>query len=146
MSRNEKGVTLIELMAAITILSLIGGIIWGILFQGNRSSQDSISKNNIQEEANIMIMKLKRIHQTSKEYTINSTSCSVTVNATKQDGSTQNTEFKNAKLCISVDHPGYIQPSLQDLQLNVTIYELKNPKNTITVDTQLYRLKDGVIY
>jgi prepilin-type N-terminal cleavage/methylation domain-containing protein len=146
MIRNQKGVTLIELLAALTILSLIGGIIWGVFFQGNKFSQTSVSKNNIQQEANIIIMNLKKIHQTSKEYTISSNGCAVTVNATKLDSTTQYFEFKNTKLCISLDRTGYIQPGSQDLTLNVTIYELMNPKNTVIVETILYRLKDGVIY
>jgi prepilin-type N-terminal cleavage/methylation domain-containing protein len=147
MIRTQRGITLIELLVTLTILSLFGVIIWSVFFQGYKFSQNSISKNTLQQEANILITSLKKTHQTSKEYVINSSSCQVTVNVTKQDNSTQNYVFKNKDLCISLSQNGLIEPKDKDssLEINIKIYEINNPNNNFEINTILYRLKDGGI-
>jgi prepilin-type N-terminal cleavage/methylation domain-containing protein len=145
MIRNQRGFTLIELMATLTIVSLIGVIIWSIFFQGYKFSQSSESKNTIQQKANLIIMNLKKIHQTSQQYTINSSACGITVNAIKKDNSTQNYEFKDSNLCLTIDNSGTVNPSDNDFPIKLTIYEIKNSNNRFEISTMLYRLKDGGI-
>lgn len=145
LNRNQRGLTLIELLVTISILSFIGVIIWSVFFQGYRFSQKSISKNTIQQEANLLITNLKKLHQTSKGYDISSLNCTVTVNVTKQDETTQTYEFNHPNLCISLDRTGPIDPDEEDVNLTVTIYEKNDINNKVEIDTILYRLKDGDI-
>ncbi|MFZ7945574.1 type II secretion system protein [Neobacillus sp. 19] len=147
MHQNQKGITLIELLVTLAILSLIGIIIWNVFFQGMKFSEKSVTKNTMQQEANLLITNLKKIHQTSKLYEISSSTCKITVSITKQDDTTQTVEFNYPDFCISFDHSidGEVEPDIEDLNLTVTIYEKKDPKNKVEVDTILYRLKDGGI-
>jgi prepilin-type N-terminal cleavage/methylation domain-containing protein len=145
MIRDQRGVTLIELLVTLMILSSIGGIIWSVFFQGSKFTQNSISKNTTQQEANILITTLKRIHQTSKNYTVNSSACKVTVTATKQDNTTKNYEFKATNLCISIDHAGTVIPDNNDISIKLTIYDINNTNNRVEINAILYRLKDGGI-
>ena len=53
--KNQKGVTLIELLATITILSIIGVIIWNVFIQGTKYSNTAVTKNRLIQESNIVI-------------------------------------------------------------------------------------------
>lgn len=126
-----------------TILSIIGVIIWSIFFQGFNFSQKSMSKNTIHQESNLVITNLTRIHQTSNEYEISMSSCKIIVIATKQDTTTKTYEFEHPRLCFSINQVGIFDPSTQDVDIKLTIYERIEPSNVVDVDTILYRLKDG---
>jgi prepilin-type N-terminal cleavage/methylation domain-containing protein len=145
MIRQQRGITLIELLATITILSFVGVIIWSIFFQGYTFSHKSMSKNSIQQEATIILTNLTKIHQTSKQYEISNTACTITVTITKQDSSIQSQEFKHTGLCISSSYTGLVIPEEDDIHLTLTIHEVSDPTNEVNVDSFLYRLKDGGI-
>lgn len=144
MIRNERGLTLVELLATLTIIAFIGIIIWNVFLQGSKYAQNAGSKNSMIQEANFVIANLLKIHQTSDSYTINqNSSCSVTVTYTK--GSVQQTQvFDDQKLCISIslnNLPGTINPNLIDVPLTLTVSDKQNSNNTISVNSTLYRVK-----
>jgi prepilin-type N-terminal cleavage/methylation domain-containing protein len=145
MIRQQRGITLIELLATISILSFVGVIIWSVFFQGYTFSHKSMSKNSIQQEATIILTNLTKIHQTSQQYEISNTSCGITVKITKQDSSIQTQEFNHSGLCISSSYTGVVIPDQDDIHLTLNIYEIEDPTNKVNVDSFLYRLKDGGI-
>jgi prepilin-type N-terminal cleavage/methylation domain-containing protein len=142
---KQEGLSLIELLVTLAILSFIGIIIWSVFIQGYKFSQKSISKNTMQQETNLLITNLKKIHQTSKEYNIITGTCTITVNATKSDDSTQTYVFDHPNLCFSLDRTGLIQPDIEDVKLTITISEKNDSENKLEIETILYRLKDGGI-
>ena len=97
---NQRGITLIELLATLAILSIVSILIWSIFFQGTNYSNKAMTKNQMQQEANIIITNLTKIHQTSDSYDIDSSkTCSFTVN----DNDKGLTEvFEHSQLSISV--------------------------------------------
>lgn len=142
--RNEGGITLIESLAALTILSFIGIIIWSVFFQGYNYSKNAVSKNKMQQEANIIITTLTRIHQTALSYVISiPESGTVEVVVTEQDNSIRKVSFKDNQLLIQINQTGTIIPKSNDLDLKITITDKNNPKNLVEVETLLYRLKGG---
>jgi prepilin-type N-terminal cleavage/methylation domain-containing protein len=143
--RKQDGLTLIELLITLAILSFTGSIVWSVFFQGINFSQTSISKNTIQQETNLIITNLKKIHQTSKEYTINNGTCTITVNATKADSSTQTYVFDHPSLCFQLDYTGLVQPDNEDVKLTITTSEKNDTNNKLEIKTILFRLKDGGI-
>lgn len=67
---NQKGVTLVELLATLVIFGIFSTIIWAFLFQTMKTNEVEISKNQIQQEANIILNALDEVHRKSSEYTI----------------------------------------------------------------------------
>ena len=138
---NERGLTLIELLATLTILSVVSVVIWNVFFQGINYSNKAVSQNTIQQESNYLTMKLTKIHQTSKGYKLNNSSCKISVEYTTQDGVMSNEEFAHPQLCLSTDFSGEVNPNSEDLPLTITINEKENTDNEFVLETVFYRLK-----
>lgn len=140
--RNQNGVTLIELLLTLTILTIVGAIIWGTLVQGSKYSNNAVTKNQMQQEANIIISRLTKIHQISESYNINSSGCKVTV-VYKEKNNIENTEtFENQRLCISTSTIDNIKPNIRDVPLTIKIKD-NNSNNRVSIETVLSRLKGG---
>ncbi|PLT32387.1 type II secretion system protein J [Bacillus sp. V5-8f] len=59
---DEKGLTLIELLATLTISSLLIGISWGILSASFNQNNKAQSHNLLRQEANIAITQIRQLH------------------------------------------------------------------------------------
>lgn len=66
--KNEKGITLIELLAATAILLFISSLIYGVLISTNKNFNQINDKNNLEEEANLIISTIKNYHQQEDYY------------------------------------------------------------------------------
>ena len=147
MFKNEKGLTLLEVLVTLVIVSFIGIIIWSVFNSGIKYSNNEISKNQMQQEANIILTTLTKIHQKATSYSIVSDgSCSITVNANINNKS-EVYEFENKKLCINITHNNMTEefdPINKNniVTLYITISEINNTENEITIDGVLSRLKD----
>ncbi|MCU9614026.1 prepilin-type N-terminal cleavage/methylation domain-containing protein [Caldibacillus lycopersici] len=141
MKQKEQGFTLLEVLAAIVLLTIVSGIIWSVFFQGFHFSQTSLTKNQMQQEINYIITDLESFHRYSEQsYTINSANCKITVS-----NGTDSKIYEHPQLCIHSDHPGTISvnPDIEDATLTVTVTDKNDTSNTISIDTILYRLKNG---
>ncbi|WP_044338449.1 type II secretion system protein [Rossellomorea aquimaris] len=138
MIHNERGLTLVEVLATLTILSIIGAVIWNVFFQGIHYTKKAVSQNSIQQEANILTMKLTRIHQTSEFYELENPECTIKVKYSEEEE-----EFHHSDLCFSLEKAPEepIKPSKSDYPLLVTITDKHHPNNKFVIDTTLYRLK-----
>lgn len=146
--KNERGITLIEGLATLVILSIIGVLIWNVFFQGYKYSQKAVSKNTMQQEANIIITTLTRIHQTSQEYTITNADGVIVITATNPD---QTIQFKDSRMNYwikenedEVDEQEReiksINPKTRKLELFIIIKDKHDSKNKVEIETLLYRL------
>ncbi|MGF3105019.1 type II secretion system protein [Rossellomorea sp. DUT-2] len=138
MLHNERGLTLVEVLATLTILSIIGAVVWNVFFQGIHYTKKAVSQNSIQQEANIITMRLTRIHQSSESYELENPDCTIKVNYSELEE-----EFHHNDLCFSLENAPEepILPSKIDYPLLITITDKHHPKNKFVIDTTLYRLK-----
>jgi type II secretory pathway pseudopilin PulG len=146
LKRGEQGVTLVETLATLVIMSIIGVSIWSIFFQGYKFSEKSISKNSMVQEANLLITDLTKIHQSSEKYLFENVDCKikVTVNDTLPAK-----VFEHQNMCYSTNISSatvFPKQSGGNLPLTVTIYDKNNPDNKVSVRAKLYRIKGGVNY
>lgn len=146
MIQKQSGMTLIEVLLGVTILSVIGVVIWNALIGGMSYSNKAVSQNAIQQEANTVALALTKIHQNSRSYELKNKDCGISVeNVKKYDGSLPpRTVFDNTKLCISSSKTGTFQPSGTDysLEMTITVYDKEHPQLKLAVETTLYRLEE----
>lgn len=61
--QNQFGLTLIELLAALTIFAIISGVLFGVLNQSFKQSDITRNHIDLRQEANLIISKLRQLHQ-----------------------------------------------------------------------------------
>lgn len=68
MKNDEKGMTLVELLAALVIASFIAGIIYSVIFLAMDYFTLEAAKARLQQEANYIITELQRVHRQCDYY------------------------------------------------------------------------------
>lgn len=63
--KNNKGVTLVELLVTLAISLSVMGLISGVLFQSNRSKEIGDSHINLRQEANIILSMFSSTHSSA---------------------------------------------------------------------------------
>ena len=65
--KNEKGITLIELLAALVLFGIIAVLIWSFFFRAINFNDREVTKNQLQQEANLIVNTIQQLHT---KYTI----------------------------------------------------------------------------
>lgn len=68
MKNNEKGITMIEILAALVLVSLVVAGAWTAMSIGFKHSVVETTKTHIQQDANLIISKLSNAHRKSDKY------------------------------------------------------------------------------
>jgi Tfp pilus assembly protein PilE len=71
--KNEKGITLIELLVTLSILMLISSLIYGVLIGVNKNYKQISEKSILRQEANIILSTLTNYHQKKALHYIDAT-------------------------------------------------------------------------
>ncbi len=69
-NHHQKGITLIELLAVLTILGIIIGVLYSVFINGLNYSTSSKDTVLIQQEANYLLTLLKKQHEKDVPYTV----------------------------------------------------------------------------
>jgi prepilin-type N-terminal cleavage/methylation domain-containing protein len=153
LKNDEGGLTLVEVLATLTILSIVSVIIYSVFFQGLTFSNKAITKNQMHQETNFIINDLKRIHTTARRYDIINTNsdCDITINLkddpTNANLITDKEVFSHPTMCFtlevtnSVSNPVVPNRDDNDVSIKLTTSDKDKPENKITINTFLYRVK-----
>lgn len=68
--RNEKGLTLIELLASLSLLLIVSSLMYGVLIGVNKSNAKTADKNKLEQEANIILLTIKNYQLGDMPYKI----------------------------------------------------------------------------
>ena len=140
-NRSEQGITLIELLMGMSLLIIVGSVVWSVFLQGLRFSNQAISKNNMLQEVNYTVARLVKIHQTADTYEIISEDCKITVLYTVSGYRQANEVFKHPQLCFQTNNNGAIDPNINDNSFRISIYSISEPDKKVELQKTLYRLK-----
>jgi competence protein ComGC len=141
--KNEKGITLVELLAVLSILMIASVIIYNIFFGVQKNYNNLSGKNNLQQEANLIFSTIKNYHLHNDIYKLsydpnNKTYLIGTTTANNQLGNNDLIDLKINGNPL----PSY--PTEQTIHLSITksisvTIQLRNQQNTYTFDTIIKR-------
>lgn len=154
MKWNQKGITLVELVAALALVSIIATIAWTALTIGMKHGAAETSKTVMQQEANVMISSLMAAHRGSEKYSIifeddqlkvdycdKSGICGVREISSKYDF--EGSEVNNTEVIFTSGMPvifADLTPEEKHTKITLKIADLNNPNRTLIIDTTLSRL------
>ncbi|XXM71493.1 PulJ/GspJ family protein [Lysinibacillus sphaericus] len=138
MKHNQRGLTLVEVLASLAVLSVIGLLLWNVLFQGLSYSRKAASQTSLQQEANRISMKLTRIHQTTSSYEVVNNGCNLEVYTSEPEDRQLLTAFSDEQICYNASLD---ESSDHAKELELTIHTKDAPEETFTIHTVLYKLK-----
>ena len=158
MNLNQKGITLVEVLAALLLVSVIAVVAWTTLTIGFKHAAVETEKTEIQQDANLIISTLTGVHRRSASYSlifeanklkINSCTDAVTCRDTVIEESYDFTgTMVNNVLVDSYDGSpdvfSNLEPKKNHTTLKLVLTDLNNPKNTLTVETTLTRILTGM--
>ena len=61
--KNETGITLIEVLATLTITAIIGSVVYAVFFQTLHANEKTKAHNELRQEANIVMTQLRTMHE-----------------------------------------------------------------------------------
>lgn len=150
--RNERGLTLIELLVSLALGSIVLVLIYQFFFQGIHFSKVVNDKTLLQQEANNMVLSLTKIHQTSDSYSINfdqnPNATFITVNG-KQRITFMNENFRynlmkstaNGTNTSYLPNSFTVSPLKEDVNLTIKISSIDKENQSYQTTVTLSRLK-----
>lgn len=60
--KNEIGLTLVELLATLSLFAIISIIIWNFFFQGSNYNLREVTQNQLQQETNLIVNTIQETH------------------------------------------------------------------------------------
>ncbi|WP_106533834.1 PilW family protein [Planomicrobium soli] len=150
MRGDQKGISFVEVLASITLVSIIAMIGWTVLSTGSQHSISETGKTHLQQNANLIMATLSNEHRKSDEYylrfqnnAIELKSCKdsicgnfrpITESKYKYTGTINEVEFavwnENQKL----------EPTKAHVAVLLTVSDSKNPSKLVSVRTKLTRI------
>ncbi|MBR7554439.1 PilW family protein [Allobacillus sp. GCM10007491] len=146
--KNQKGITLVELLAGLVLFFLVSTLIFSIATQAIENYRQTETRSIAQQEANLFINHLISVHRTADFYTLTrNDDSSYLVTRNGEDSFTISTT--PYRIDVSLNHTALqqgesIQINLstqQSVPLQVTVVPLNDQRfKTFSIDTQLYRI------
>lgn len=137
---NQKGVTLVELLATLVIFGIFSTIIWAFLFQTAKTNEVEISKNQLQQEANIIINAFDEVHRKSSIYTIDYNSDEIIIKPTNSSPIV----FSNSQIdynLFPLVSGKSISPNTDQLNITLVLKSKTNENVNTTLKSTFNRLK-----
>lgn len=138
--KDNRGVTLVEILATLSLLSIIGLLVWSVFLQGIKNSNAGSTKITLTQEMNYVQAQLRNIHLTSSYYKISTpTTCSIQVEYGNSTDSSEPTFLllEDSKICYEID-----QAKINDIEIakKTNIDELE--KDDINLDDGSFEIKN----
>lgn len=155
MVSNQRGITLVELLAALTLVSIVATIAWTALSIGMSHTSAETTKTQLQQEANLVITKLTNEHRKNDFYYLRLNVGQLEIETCEESsdapincggfssvmdggylysGTINGVEFQNW------DSSELIDPKKDHVIIKVKIADPAKPARSVTVETALTRI------
>lgn len=132
---NEKGITLVELLAGLALFGIISVLIWNFFFQALNFNEREVTKNQLQQEANLIVNTIQQLHTKSTITSLTNTNDSLTVNYDVN----KHKDF-DKKNIVYILEPSTIVPS-KEFKFKLTLESSTNDSVKFKVETTFSKLK-----
>ncbi|MBX0315084.1 prepilin-type N-terminal cleavage/methylation domain-containing protein [Planococcus glaciei] len=157
MKLNQKGVTLVELLAALVLVSIVATIAWTALSIGFKHTAAETSKTQLQQDANLIVTKLTNEHRRNDHYYLKFVSGHLEINPCNVDDvnptiincegfvrlTDANFEYSgtiNTKPFTDLISPLKIEPKSKHVELELKVADPVKPTRSVEVKTTLTRI------
>ena len=151
MIKNQKGLTVVELLGALALVSLIAIIAWTALSIGLQHTALETGKTKLQQEANNMVATLSAEHRRSEEYYLRFQEGQLQISTCTSAGSCtdfQDVSDKAYAISGSVNKVAFtdldgsepIKPKESHVNLYLKVADPLKPSNSVSVNTTLTRI------
>ena len=151
MKLNQKGVTLVELLAGLLLVGIVVAIAWTALSIGLKHGAVETNKTQLQQDSNLIITKLTNEHRRSDYYYLRFVNSRLEIKTCSEtegcgtflpltdkrydySGSIGGTNFTDWDETIK------IEPEKSHVDIDLTVAEPGNPKNAVEISTSLTRI------
>lgn len=127
MLKNEKGMTLVEVLATLILLTLVTGLIWTAISIASQFNISETTELKLQQEANYIVSQLQQVHRHCHEYKLEITENEVKVKSCLNKDDSENTKYSGIisnKFQYASTSSGTYKPAQEgigDLDLDLTI-------------------------
>ncbi|RNF40927.1 prepilin-type N-terminal cleavage/methylation domain-containing protein [Planococcus salinus] len=155
MKSNQKGITLVELLAVLALVGIITTLAWTALSIGFQHSAIETSQTQLQQEATLLMTTLTNEHRRSDHYylryqdghlelkTCTETACEsferITTNNYSYNGSVNDINFDD------LDPNMKIEPKKAHVEVSLIVADPENLNNEVTVTTTLTRILTSMV-
>ncbi|GKV68796.1 hypothetical protein NCCP2716_12940 [Sporosarcina sp. NCCP-2716] len=137
---NQRGLTLVELLAVLVLISLVTALIWTTISISFKHTEVETTKLQLQQEANLVITKLQAAHRKGECYDISISDNNISVKAC--EGTEVLLRHTSDQFRYGPSLEENIEPKEEDLKLpDFTIESIKDHKK-LKVPTIISRYKN----
>lgn len=149
---NQKGITLVELLATMVLLFIVSTLVLSIATQAIENYRQTETRSFAQQEANLLINQLTSTHRTSSSYEVRRDELfHYTITADNEKTSKINTAPFQLDLTLGAEGITVGESILvnvsehSSIPLQVTVVSQPDQRfRTFEIDTNLYRIKQSV--
>ncbi|MEK3934050.1 hypothetical protein MKY41_01915 [Sporosarcina sp. FSL W7-1349] len=140
MKKNEDGITLVELLASLILVSMVVVLIWTTFFISARHNTSETTKMRLQQEANYILTAIQQQHRQKECYDL---IVAVEELKIKDCDSNEETTLSSGYIYkLYPENPTDIRPKEQDLELTLIIKDGKeNSRLQVEVESTISRYK-----
>jgi Tfp pilus assembly protein PilV len=139
--KDERGLTLIEVLVTLILSMMIFGILFSILTRSVQNFHFIEGHTTIRQEANIVLTELNTVHKKTAAYSLSVDSTTKLLKVTYSDATV--TLIGNSKYIYTINNPPIeITKNHSFLDLNITIAPANDPTNrskSYTINTIINR-------
>lgn len=132
--KNERGITLMELLAALIIFMIFGGIIWGFFFQSLKINETEVTKQQLKQEANLIIASIQEAHIKGQSY-------SIYINDTDTTLTVKDMVFDHPKIRYEIMNNIPSPITNRTLEIKLRLSSTDNPAINYEIQTNFSRIK-----
>lgn len=151
MLNKQEGITLVEVLATLILMTIVTGVIWTTISLAMKINISETTTLRLQQEANFITTRLQQIHRNCDKYEILFTTEAITVSDCDLEKGNPNsyerivsTDFNYSISSPSIDVPYGIISIKESLYLSeLRVSDPKNSKKAFTISTTISRIETG---
>lgn len=141
---NNQGLTLIEVLATLTLLAIVGGLVFGILINSLNIFNLEDNDNDIMQKANIIESQITTFYKVNGNFEASTMDGILTITSEKKDGTIESREFSVPDYSIEVEsNDGDASDGYVSKDITISIVNMDDAEDNFILESNISRLKDG---